>query len=65
MEVVNLISSTLDSANSLIDIIELSLGALGAVVVDKVESRFTDTSVQDEIFIDGADGNTFSLTSMT
>ena len=52
MEVVDLIGSALNSADSLVNIIELSFGAFGAVVVDKIESWFADTSVQDEIFIE-------------
>lgn len=51
MEVVDLVGSTLDSADSLVDIIELAGGTLGAEVVDQVKSWLTNTSVQDIIFV--------------
>jgi hypothetical protein len=35
----------------LVDIVELTIGALGAEVVDEVEAGFAGTSVQDIIFI--------------
>lgn len=65
MEVVDLVGSALDSADPLVDVVELSVGALGAVVVDQVESWFTDTSVQDPVLIYAADGNAFSMASVS
>ena len=44
---------------------ELSVGALGAVVVDQVESWFTDTSVQDPVLVYTANGNAFSMASIS
>ena len=35
----------------MVDVVELSFRALGAVVVDQVESGFADTSAQDPVFV--------------
>lgn len=52
VEVVELVGAALDAANSLVDIVELSIGALGAVVVDEVVAGFADASVEDPVFVD-------------
>ena len=52
VEVVDLIGTTFDSADTFVDVIELSVGALSAEVVDQVETWLADTSIQDPIFID-------------
>lgn len=65
MEVVDLVGSALDSADPLIYVIELSIGALGAVVVYQVESWFTHTSIQDPVLVYAADGHAFSMASVS
>lgn len=52
VEVVDLVGSALDSADSLVNVIELTCWALSAEVVDQEETRFADTSSSDPIFID-------------
>jgi hypothetical protein len=48
--------STLYAADLVVDIIDLSSWALGAEVVDQIESRFADASSLNPILVDGADG---------
>lgn len=65
VEVVDLVVSALDSAYSLVNVVELALGTLGAVVVDQVVSRFADASVQDVVLVDRTNRNALALTSLT
>lgn len=51
IEVINFFGSAAYSADSLIDIVELTIRTLSTIVVDKMETRFTDTSVSDPVFI--------------
>lgn len=51
MEVVDLVGSALDSADSLVDIIELTIRTLGAEVVDQIESWLANASVQDVVLV--------------
>ncbi len=44
VEVVNLVGSALDAANTLVDIVDLSDGALGAEVVDEVVAWLANTA---------------------
>lgn len=55
VEVVDLVGSALDSADHLVDVVELAFRAFGAEVVDQVESGLADTSVQDPVLVLGAD----------
>jgi hypothetical protein len=52
IEVVELICSTLYSADSLVNIIELACSTLSAVVVDQIVARFTHTSSLNPVLID-------------
>lgn len=65
VEVVDLVGSALDSAYSLVNVIELTFRTLSAVVVDQVESGFANTSVQDVVLVDRTNRNAFALTSLT
>jgi hypothetical protein len=51
VEVVYLVGSALDSADSLVNIIELTCGALSTEVVDKVVAWLADTSALDPVLI--------------
>lgn len=51
MEVVDLVRAALDSADTLVDIVELAVGALGAEVVDEVEAGLAGASVEDVVFV--------------
>lgn len=65
VEIVDLIGAAFDSADSLIDIIELTFRASSTVVVDKIKSRFTNTSISHKIFIDITDRSTHTVASLT
>lgn len=45
IEVVDLVASALNSADSLVDIVDLAVGAGGAEVVDQEESGLANTSI--------------------
>lgn len=45
IKVVDLIDAALISANSFVDVVDLTFGTFGAEVVDEVESRLADASV--------------------
>lgn len=51
IEVINFFGSAAYSADSLIDIIELTIRTFSTIVVDKMETRFTDTSVSNPVFV--------------
>lgn len=55
VEVVDLVASALHSADSLVDVVDLSLRALGAEVVDEEVSRLADTSSPNEVLVGTAD----------
>ena len=55
VEVVNLVGTALNSADSLVDVIDLTCGALSTEVIDQEESRFADTSSGNPILVDVAD----------
>ena len=65
VEVVDLVASTLNPADSLVDIVELSCRALGAEVVYEIVSWFTDASVSDPVLIDCADGTAYSIAPLS
>jgi hypothetical protein len=65
VEVVDLVASALHSANSLVDVVDLSLWALGAEVVDEEKSRFADTSSSNEVLVGTADGRAHSIASLS
>lgn len=56
VEVVDLVSSALNSADSLVDIIELAFRALSTEVVDQEVSWFADASVKDPVLVSSTDG---------
>ena len=60
-----MVGSALDSADSLVDIIELAFRAFGTEVVDQVETGLADASVQDEVFVLGTDGSTDAVAALT
>jgi hypothetical protein len=64
IEVIDLVGSTLYSADSLVNIVELSSWALSAEVVDQVVSWFAHTSVLDPIFVHCAGWAAYSVTSL-
>ena len=51
MEIIDFLRSTADSADSLVNVIELTVRAFSAVVVDKMVAGFANTSVSDPIFV--------------
>lgn len=51
VEVVDLVTSALHSADSLVDVVDLSLRALGAEVVDEEVSRLADASSPNEVLV--------------
>jgi hypothetical protein len=65
VEVIDLVGSTLDSANHLVNVIELTFRALGAEVIDQVETRLADTPVQDPVFVLGADRSAHTVASLS
>jgi hypothetical protein len=65
VEVVNLICSAFYSANALVNVVELSFRAFGAEIVDEVVSGFAYASVQDPIFVDGADGGAYTFAALS
>jgi len=65
VEVVDLVASTLNPADSLVDIVELSCRALGAEVVYEIVSWFTDASVSDPVLIGCADGTADSIACLS
>lgn len=56
VEVVDLVGSALDSADSLVDVIELTCGALSTEVVDQKVAWFTNTPSADPVFVNCTDG---------
>ena len=65
VEVIDLISTALNSANTLIDIIDLTSWALSTVVIDQEVSRFTHTSIRNPILVDVTDRRTDSIASLS
>lgn len=65
VEVVDLVGSALDPADSLVDVVDLSLGAPGAEVVDQVVARLADTSSADEVLVLAADRGAHSIASLS
>ncbi len=65
VEVIDLVGSALDSADSLVDIVKLALRAFGAEIVDEEEAGFADTSVLDPIFIDCTNGGADTIASLS
>jgi hypothetical protein len=65
VEVVDLVCSALNSADALVDVVNLASGALGAEVVDEVEAGLADTSSRDIIFVDVANGSADSVAALS
>ncbi len=65
VEVVDLVASALDSAESLVDVVDLSLRALGAEVVDEEVPRLADTSSPDEVLVRTADRRAHSVAPLS
>lgn len=64
VEVVDLVGTALDAADTLVDIIDLSYGALCAEVVDEEVSRLADAATGDPIFVDVADRSADSVAAL-
>lgn len=65
VEVVDLVGSALDPADSLVDVVELAVRALSAEVVDQVVARLADASVKNEVLVLSTDGRTDSVAALT
>ena len=65
VEVVDLVGAALDPADSLVDVVDLSLGALGAEVVDEVVARLADAPSSDEVLVLAADGAAHPVASLS
>jgi len=65
VEVVDLVGSALDPADSLVDVVELASRALSAEVVDQVVARFADASVQDEVLVLSTNGSADTVAALT
>lgn len=65
VEVVDLVGSTLNTADTLVNIIDLSSGALSTEVVNEVESRLADTASRNPVLIDVADRSANTIASLT
>ena len=65
VEVVELVRSTSDPADSVVNIISLTFRTLSTVIVDQIESRLANTSTQDEVLIFRTNRSTNALASLT
>ena len=65
VEVVYLVGSALDSADSLVNIIELTCGALSTEVVDKIVSWLANTSALDPVFIHSTERSANSVATLS
>lgn len=63
--VVDLVGRALDSALTGIDVIELTVRALGAEVVDKEEARLADAPVSDPVLVVVALGYTLTFAALS
>jgi hypothetical protein len=64
IEVVDLVGTALNAADTLVDVVDLAGRALGAEVVDQVESWLADATTGDPVLIDVADGSADTVAAL-